>query len=168
MLDAEKLIYYEKIINRYGKKIWLRCRFADIDSGGQTFADAVQDVSQTLWEILKRSSIEEFRANEEHLVKGVTKNIILRYLKKKKRYEPLTDSHQISGAVEEHDEETLIAELRAYLPPNDQKLLDLYLKGLSLEEIADNMGVQYAAARQQKSRMINKMKTIYKKLNNKG
>lgn len=67
----------------------------------------------------------------------------------------------------EQNEESIVAELRKLMSTKDRDLLDLYLQGFTLDEIAMVLGKTPTAIRKQKTRMIEKMKNIYNKLYNK-
>jgi DNA-directed RNA polymerase specialized sigma24 family protein len=44
----------------------------------------------------------------------------------------------------------------------DRELLELYLQGFKLEEVAEIMGKKHSAVRQQKRRLEEKIRTLYK------
>ena len=60
----------------------------------------------------------------------------------------------------EQNEESIVAELRKLMPTKDRDLLDLYLQGFTLDEIAMVLGKTPTAIRKQKTRIIEKMKNI--------
>ena len=67
----------------------------------------------------------------------------------------------------EQNEESIVAELRQLMSPKDRELLDLYLQGFTLNEIAIVLDKTPTAIRKQKTRIIEKMRNIYNKLYNK-
>ncbi len=160
MPTDEMLKYYKYILDRYGKFIWRRCRKANIDTCLRD--DIVQEVSLRLWQILANTSVERFRECEEMLVKGVTKNVLLMNLRDQKRrsqgYEMLGDANGLCYQPEESE----LCELSKYMTDADRELLELYLQGFKLEEVAEIMGKKHSAVRQQKRRLEEKIRTLYK------
>jgi RNA polymerase sigma factor (sigma-70 family) len=124
--------------------------------------DIVQEVSLRLWQILANTSVERFRECEEMLVKGVTKNVLLMNLRDQKKrsqgYEMLGDANGLCYQPEESE----LCELSKYMTDADRELLELYLQGFKLEEVAEIMGKKHSAVRQQKRRLEEKIRTLYK------
>ena len=163
----EKLKYYNELLERYGKYIWLKSKRANVDTPYKTDKDIVQDISYTIWKILENSALDVFRNNEKSLVCGVTHNMIIMHYRKNKLEVKAKKNMDLPMGTYEQNEEGIVAELRKLMPTKDRDLLDLYLQGFTLDEIAMVLGKTPTAIRKQKTRIIEKMKNIYNKLYNK-
>jgi len=95
--------------------------------------------------------------------------ICLNHLRKTKRerlalmgYENVLREHELLNVIEE-DPAYLREEIREFLKglnTDDRKLLELYLQGnLTSSEIAHQLGIEPAAARQRKARLLARMHT---------
>lgn len=163
----EKLKYYNELLERYGKYIWLKSKRANVDTPYKTDKDIVQDISYTIWKILENTALDVFKEKEKLLVYGVTRNVIIMHYRKNKLEDKARKHIDLPSSTCEQNEESIIAELRQLMSPKDRELLDLYLQGFTLNEIAIVLDKTPTAIRKQKTRIIEKMRNIYNKLYNK-
>ena len=164
---TEKLKYYNELLERYGKYIWLKSKRANVDTPYKTDKDIVQDISYTIWKILENTALDVFKEKEKLLVYGVTRNVIIMHYRKNKLEDKARKHIDLPSSTYEQNEESIIAELRQLMSPKDRELLDLYLQGFTLNEIAIVLDKTPTAIRKQKTRIIEKMRNIYNKLYNK-
>ena len=163
----EKLEYYNELLERYGKYIWLKSKRANVDTPYKTDKDVIQDIFYTIWKILENTALDVFKEKEKLLVYGVTRNVIIMHYRKNKLEDKARKHIDLPSSTYEQNEESIIAELRQLMSPKDRELLDLYLQGFTLNEIAIVLDKTPTAIRKQKTRIIEKMRNIYNKLYNK-
>lgn len=163
----EKLKYYNELLERYGKYIWLKSKRANVDTPYKTDKDVIQDIFYTIWKILENTALDVFKEKEKLLVYGVTRNVIIMHYRKNKLEDKARKHIDLPSSTYEQNEESIIAELRQLMSPKDRELLDLYLQGFTLNEIAIVLDKTPTAIRKQKTRIIEKMRNIYNKLYNK-
>lgn len=164
---TEKLKYYNELLEKYGKYIWLKSKKANVDTAYKTDKDVIQDISYTIWKILENTALDVFKEKEKLLVYGVTRNVIIMHYRKNKLEDKARKHIDLPSSTYEQNEESIIAELRQLMSPKDRELLDLYLQGFTLNEIAIVLDKTPTAIRKQKTRIIEKMRNIYNKLYNK-
>lgn len=164
---TEKLKYYNELLERYGKYIWLKSKRANVDTPYKTDKDVIQDIFYTIWKILENTALDVFKEKEKLLVYGVTRNVIIMHYRKNKLEDKARKHIDLPSSTYEQNEESIIAELRQLMSPKDRELLDLYLQGFTLNEIAIVLDKTPTAIRKQKTRIIEKMRNIYNKLYNK-
>lgn len=163
--QKEKYEYYNYLLNKWGKYIWRSCVDATLCWG--THDDAVQDISYRLWYKLADMGVAMFAEEEDRMVKGVVRNVLLEHYRKRVR-----DKRVITYTSDIQDVETptadcgsVIDDILTLLDADERKFLELYLQGYEMEAIAKLTGKRYGAVRQRKSRLIKKMRKIYEKQN---
>ena len=152
----EKLKYYNELLERYGKYIWLKSKRANVDTPYKTDKDVIQDIFYTIWKILENTALDVFKEKEKLLVYGVTRNVIIMHYRKNKLEDKARKHIDLPSSTYEQNEESIIAELRQLMSPKDRELLDLYLQGFTLNEIAIVLDKTPTAIRKQKTRIIEK------------
>ena len=163
--QKEKYKYYNYVLNKWGKYIWRSCVDATLCWG--THDDAVQDISYRLWYKLEDMGVAKFSEEEDRMVRGVVRNVLLEHYRKR-----LRDKRAITYTSDIQDIETpatdngsVIDDILPLLDADERNLLELYLQGYEMEAIAKMTGKRYGAVRQRKSRLMKKMKKIYEKQN---
>ena len=163
--QKEKYEYYNYLLNKWGKYIWRSCVDATLCWG--THDDAVQDISYRLWYKLEDMGVDKFAEEEDRMVKGVVRNVLLEHYRKRLRDKNTiiytSDMQKVEKPVS--DDESDIDDILPLLDADERNFLELYLQGYEMEAIAKMTGKRYGAVRQRKSRLIKKMKKIYEKQN---
>lgn len=161
----EKYEYYGHVLNKWGKYIWRSCVDATLHWG--THDDAVQDISYRLWYKLDDMGMDKFAEEEDRMVKGVVRNVLLEHYRKRVRDKnTITYTSDIQDVeIQAADNGSAIDDIVPFLNADERNFLELYRQGYELKDIAEKTGKSYIAVRQRKSRIIKKMKNIYEKQN---
>ncbi len=157
-ISAHDLDAFDAVIHRYYTAL---LGFASaIVSDRQAAEDIAQEVFVVLWE--QRARAGGIRSLKNYLYVN-TRNLSINYLRREKR---LARRHNSIRPEEESfwalviEEETrrLLAEAIERLPKRSAMVLRLTMDGLSLEQIADEMGVSVNTVRSTKAYAIDKLK----------
>lgn len=126
--------------------------------------DMMQEVFIAIWENIDSLRRDSTPKQVNRWLQKVMRTVFVRQIRRHRIKADAPLSEAANAAENDSYERELVEELVAHLPEDDQVLLQERFKGYSNTEIATRLGIKENTLNKRMSRIVTKLKEIYKQM----